>query len=53
MQDKILELMAVEEPSSEPSKAEGEVAMDDWPDIVWDYLVVSETELEEKYAQAS
>ena len=53
MQDKILELMAVEEPSSESSVSEGEVVMDDWPDIVWDYLVVSETELEEKYAQAS
>jgi hypothetical protein len=53
MQDTILELMAVEEPDSNLSDIEGEVAMDDWPDIVWDYLVVSETELEEKYAQAS
>ena len=53
MQDTILELMAIEEPDSKLSDIEGEVAMDDWPDIVWDYLVVSEPARVEKSALAA
>lgn len=51
MQELQTDIIAVEYAYEETAtEAVEEVALDDWPDIVWDYLVVSETEWSEEHA---